>query len=165
VVLVGLGTLPPRILGEVAAGLKEALGLAWRHGPSLDRPAYAFNEARGQYHAPAILRRLSALRSGRALVLGLLDGDLFLPEDGEFVLGDADRAAGAAVLGLARLAGEPSALRRRAKVQALQSLGHVLGLPVCPDHRCAMYPARDASDADRKGPGLCGSCRTALGLP
>jgi predicted Zn-dependent protease len=27
-----------------------------------------------------------------------------------------------------------------------------------------MFFSRDAADADRKGPGLCGSCRAALGL-
>jgi archaemetzincin len=167
VTLVALGTLPPRLLGEVAAGLSQALGLAHRPGPPLDRPSYAFNEARRQYHAPAILRRLAALRpaGGRGVALGILDGDLFLPDDGEYVLEDADRDGGAGVLGLARLAGEPAAVRRRAQAMAVQVLGHLLGLPACSDHRCAMFPARDAGDADRKGPGLCAGCRAALGLP
>ncbi len=167
VTLVGLGTLPPRLLAEVGAGLKQALGLALRPGPPLDRPAYAFNEARRQHHAPAILRRLAALRpaGGRGVVLGVLDGDLFLPEDGEYVLGDADRDAGAGVMGLSRLAGEPAELRRRAQVQAVQVVGQVLGLPACTDHRCALFVAHDLADVDRKGPGLCAGCRAALGLP
>lgn len=166
VLVVGLGDLPPRLLPEVAAGLKGAFGLGWRAGPSLDRPAYAFNEARRQYHAPAILRRLAGLRSApRAPVLGILDGDLFLPDDGEFVLGDADRAAGAAVVALGRLSGEPAALRRRAQVEAVHAVGHVLGLSECSDGKCAMSPSRDAGDADRKRPALCATCRGALGLP
>jgi archaemetzincin len=166
VILLGLGALPPRLLGEVAAGLSKAYRLSWRPGPPLHRPTYAFNETRSQYNAPAILRRLAALRppGSRGLALGLLDGDLFLPEEGEFVLVDADRASGAAVLGLSRLAGDPAVLRRRAQVQAVQALGHVLGLPGCVDHRCAMYPAHDAADADRKETGLCAACRASLGL-
>jgi archaemetzincin len=166
VVVVSLGDLPPRLLAEVAAGLKPLLGLGWRPGPPLDRPAYAFNEARRQLHAPAILRRLAGLRPGSgAPVLGLVQGDLFLPDDGDFVLFDADRDSGAALVGLARLGAEPVALRRRAQVEAVHALGHVLGLATCLDGRCAMYPSRDAADADRKGPGLCASCRAALGLP
>jgi len=166
VLVVGLGDLPPRLAPEVAAGVKAALGLGWRPGPSLDRPAYAFNEARRQYHAPAILRRLGALRSApRVPVLGLLEGDLFLPDDGEFVLADADREAGAAVVALGRLGVEPGAVRRRVQVEAVHGLGHVLGLSTCGDGKCAMSPSRDAADSDRKGPGLCASCRAALGLP
>jgi archaemetzincin len=166
VLLVGLGDLPPRLLPEVAAGVKAVFGLGWRAGPSLDRPAYAFNEVRRQYNAPAILRRLSALRSAPGVpVLGLLDGDLFLPDDAEFILADADRDAGAAVVALGRLRGDPPAARRRVQVEAVHALGHVLGLSPCSDGKCAMFPSRDAADSDRKGAGLCASCRAALGLP
>ncbi len=165
VLVVALGDLPPRRHADVGAGLKAALGRGWRPGPGLDRPAYAFNESRRQYHAPAILRRLAPLRPGpRAPVLGVVQGDLFLPDDGEFVFSDADRDAGAAVVAIGRLGDEPG-LRRRVQVEAVHALGHVLGLATCNDARCAMYPSRDTSDSDRKGPGLCASCRSALGLP
>jgi archaemetzincin len=165
VLVVALGDLPPRLLPDVAGGLKEALGLGWRAGPSLDRPTYAFNASRGQYHGPAVLRRLSALRaSPRQPVLGIVDGDLFLPDDGEFVLCDADRDAGAALVALDRLGEEPAALRRRARVEAVHVIGHVLGLALCGDGRCAMSPSRDPGDLDRRGPLLCTSCRAALGF-
>jgi archaemetzincin len=165
VVLVALGTLPPRVLTELAHGLRDALGTSWYPGPLLDRPAYAFNEARRQYHAHAILRRLRTLRGGApAPLLGVCDADLFIPEDGEYVIAEADRDAGVAVLSLARLAGEPEALRRRARVEGLSVLGRLLGLSSCHDFRCAMFASIDAHDADRKGPGLCASCRGALGV-
>lgn len=165
VLVVGLGDLPPRLLPDVAGGLREVLGLGWRSGPSLDRPTYAFNATRGQYHAPAVLRRLSALRSSpRQPVLGIVDGDLFLPDDGEYVLCDADRDSGAALVALGRLGDDPAAVRRRAQVEAVHALGHVLGLALCGDGRCAMSPSRDPGESDRKGPRLCASCRAALGL-
>ena len=165
-IVVPLGTLPPRILGEVAAGVAGALGVRWKPGPPLDRPSYAFNETRRQFHAPAILRRLAALREGSSnAVLGLVQGDLFLPEDGEYVLGDVDRGSGAALVGLGRLGLEPPALLRRALVEALHVMGSVLGLSSCLDYRCAMFPARDIGDVDRKSPGFCVHCRAALGLP
>jgi archaemetzincin len=97
--------------------------------------------------------------------VGLLDGDLFLPDDGEYVLGDADRGSGTAVLALTRLAGEPTAFRHRVLVETLGALGHLLGLASCLDYRCALFASRDAADADRKSPGFCASCRAALGLP
>jgi archaemetzincin len=165
-IAVALGALPPRILGEVAGGIAGTLGVRWRPGPPLDRPAYAFNESRRQYHAPAILRRLGALReSSSAAVLGLVHGDLFLPDDGDYVLSDLDRGTGVAVVGLGRLGADPVALRRRAQVESLHALGSVVGLSSCLDCRCAMFPARDVADIDRKGGGFCVHCRAALGLP
>ena len=164
--VVELGALPPRLLSEIAEAVAGALGVSWRAGPALDRPAYAFNESRGQFHAPAILRRLAALRESPATaVLGILRGDLFLPDDAEYVLCDVDRGAGAAVVGLGRLGPDPAILRRRAQIEALHGLGSVLGLSSCLDYRCAMFQARDVDDVDRKTPGFCSHCRAALGLP
>ncbi len=166
VIAVGLGVLPPRLLGEVLGDLTRALGVRWRPGPPLDRPAYAFNESRHQFHAPAILRRLAVLRaSSTNAVMGLVQGDLFLPEDGDFVLSDVDRGTGTAVVGLARLGTDPDAVRRRAQIEALHAMGSLLGLSSCLDYRCAMFPARDVADVDRKDAAFCVHCRAARGMP
>jgi archaemetzincin len=163
VVIVALGTVQPRLVAAAAEALRE-LEVAARMGPSLDRPQYAFNKDRRQYHATSILRRLSSFRQREAPVVGILEVDLFLP-DAAYVIGDADRDAGAAVFSLSRLShGEPEAVRRRAQVETVHAAGHLLGLSQCTDFRCAMFFSRDAADADRKGPGLCASCRSALGL-
>jgi archaemetzincin len=163
VVLVALGGVGPRLLAEAGAALREVLGLSPKAGPSLDTPKYAFNKERGQYHAPAIVRRLASFGTGGAPVLGLVDVDLFLPE-APYVLGEADRDAGAAVFSVARLsAGEPEQLRHRIQVEAVHAAGHLLGLSHCGDARCAMFLARDAADTDRKAARLCGACRGALG--
>jgi archaemetzincin len=163
IVLVALGSVPPRLVHAAAEALKE-LEVAARTGPSLDRPQYAFNKDRGQYHATSIVRRLSGLAQRTAPVVGVLDVDLFLP-DAPYVLGEADRDAGAAVFSLARLShGDPDTVRRRTMVETVHAAGHLLGLSHCTDFRCAMFLSRDAADADRKGPGLCASCRAALGL-
>jgi archaemetzincin len=166
VLLLALGNVPARIVVDAAGAVAQVLGLAAKTGPSLDQPAYAFNKARGQYHAPAVLRRLSSLRAGAggAPVVGIVDVDLFLP-DAAYVLGDADRDAGAAVLSTSRLAaGDTAVIRRRAGVETVHAVGHLLGLSHCLDYRCAMFLSRDAADSDRKGPGLCAGCRAALGL-
>jgi archaemetzincin len=150
-----------------AAGeaVQETLEIASKLGPSLDKPQYAFNKDRGQYHATSILRRLASLRPQAGPVVGIVDVDLFLP-DAPYVIGDADRDAGAAVFSLSRLShADPERVKRRLQVETVHGAGHLLGLSHCSDFRCAMFFSRDAADADRKGPGLCSSCRTALGLP
>ncbi|BDG03522.1 archaemetzincin [Anaeromyxobacter oryzae] len=166
ILLVGLGALPPRVLAEAGQALRDVLAVSPRAGPSLDRPEYAFNKDRAQYHTPAILRRLSSLRGGAggAPVVGIAEVDLFLP-DARFVIGDADRDAGSAIFSLFRL-GSPDVpvIRRRAQVEAVHAAGHLLGLSHCSDFRCAMFLSEDAADSDRKGPGLCAACRAALGL-
>ncbi|HEX9051836.1 MAG TPA: archaemetzincin [Anaeromyxobacter sp.] len=149
-----------------AAGdaLRETLEISSKLGPSLDRPQYAFNKDRGQYHATSILRRLASLRPHGIPVVGIVDVDLFLP-DAPYVIADADRDAGAAVFSLSRLShADPDRVRKRLQVETVHGAGHLLGLSHCGDFRCAMFFSRDAADADRKGPGLCPSCRAALGL-
>jgi archaemetzincin len=162
-VLVGIGGVDPRLLDGVRAALGEILHLEAASVPALQRPQYAFNEARRQYHTAAILRRLSTLRPGTP-VLGLADVDLFLP-DAPYVLGDADRDAGTALVSIARLdSRDRERLMGRAKVEAIHEAGHLLGLGHCMDFRCAMFLVKEAAEVDRKGPGLCNGCRNALGL-
>jgi archaemetzincin len=164
VLLVTLGSVAPRYVTAASEAVHEVLDMRSRPGPALDRPQYAFNKDRGQYHATSILRRLSTFRTRDAQVVGLLDVDLFLP-DAAYVIGDADRDACAAIFSLHRLShAEPDAIRRRARAESVHAVGHLLGLSHCTDFRCAMFFSRDAADVDRKGPGLCGSCRAALGL-
>jgi archaemetzincin len=154
------------VLADASAALRDVLDLVTKNGPSLDQPKYAFNESRGQYHTTAILRRLSSLRGpSGSPVVGIVDVDLFLP-DAPYVIADADRDAGAAVFSTTRLShGDPQQLRRRMQVESVHAAGHLLGLAHCPDFRCAMFLSRDAADSDRKGPGLCASCRAAIGAP
>jgi archaemetzincin len=164
VLLVALGTVSPKLVHAAGEALRDTLEMGAKIAPSLDRPQYAFNKDRGQYHATSILRRLASLRTQAVPVVGVLDVDLFLP-DAPYVIGDADRDAGAAVFSLARLShADPDKVKRRAQVETVHGAGHLLGLSHCTDFRCAMFFSRDAADSDRKGPGLCASCRAALGL-
>ncbi len=164
VLLVAFGGVAHRLVQAAGEALRDTLEIASKAGPSLDRPQYAFNKDRAQYHATSILRRLATLGGNGVPVVGIADVDLFLP-DAPYVIGDADRDAGAAVFSLARLShADPEKVRRRLQVESVHGAGHLLGLSHCTDFRCAMFFSRDAADADRKGPGLCASCRAALGL-
>jgi archaemetzincin len=170
VLVVGLGGVARELVADAGRELARVYAVGAALAPAQERPAYALNESRGQYHAASILRRLSLLRHGEVPVVGVTDVDLFVP-DAPFVFGDADRGANAAVVSVARLAHgadgkdvPPDRLKRRVLVEAVHEMGTLLGLSQCVDSRCAMYPSHRPSDADRKGPGLCGQCRGALGL-
>ncbi len=171
--VVALGPIARPLLADVGAALQAAFGPPADVGPGQDRPQYAFNKDRNQYHSSAVLRRLAHLPARQVAVpiLGVADVDLFVP-DAPFVFGEADRDAMAAVVSLARLKSsadgrpvDPERLRRRVQVEAVHELGHLLGLSHCSDFRCAMFLSHTAADADRKALGLCALCRAALGLP
>jgi len=163
--LVSVGSVPPSLSKDLEEPLSTHLGLGVVGSKvALQRPDYAFNKDRGQYHCNAIMRRLaSLLEPSHTLVLGVTDVDLFVP-DSAFVLGEADRESRSAVLSLSRL--RPGAhgeqLRRRAQVEAVHQAGHLLGLSFCEDSRCVMYFAQSAQDCDRKQLGLCNTCRNEL---
>jgi archaemetzincin len=170
-VVVGLGPLQRQLIADVGAALTAVFGPPVVAGPAQQRPVYAFNKDRNQYHSAAVLRRLAQLRGEQdAPILGVTDVDLFIP-DAPFVFGEADRDAGVAVVSCLRLThgpdgrpADPDRLRRRVQVEAVHELGHLLGLSHCQDAHCAMFLSHKPSDSDRKGPGLCASCRGALGL-
>jgi archaemetzincin len=166
VMLVAIGGANAGVLHEAAVGVHNVFALHCRAGPHVDTPKYAFNKERGQYHTSAILRKLASLRPRdvEVPVVGIADVDLFVP-DAPYVFGDTDRDAQAALYSVLRLQhSDAERVKRRIRVEAVHAVGHLLGLSHCPDARCAMFLSRDSADADRKGPGLCTTCRSALGL-
>jgi archaemetzincin len=170
--LIALGQVPRALLGDIGTALTQIYGPPVVLAPAQQRPDYAFNKDRNQYHSTAVLRRLSQLRVDAAAVpiLGVTDVDLFVP-DAPFVFGEADRDARSAVVSFHRLAhgpdgkaAEPERLKHRVQVEGVHEIGHLLGLAHCQDVHCAMFLSHKPSDCDRKGLGLCGACRGALGL-
>jgi archaemetzincin len=170
--VVALGPLPRAFLRDIGSAITHVYETHAQLGPPQQRPDYAFNKDRNQYHSAAILRRLGQLRGDPAAppVLGITEVDIFVP-DAPFVFGEADRDSRTAVVSLSRLAhgpdGKPAEterLKRRAQVESVHEYGHLVGLSHCQDPRCAMFLSHKPSDSDRKGPGLCSACRSALGL-
>jgi archaemetzincin len=172
VLLAAVGALPQGLIAEVGRALQEVFGAAASPIPAQVRPDFAFNKDRRQYHSTAVLRRLDATRprGDAAPVLGVVDLDLFVP-DQPFVFCESDRDAGSAIVSIFRLKGNdghpvpPDRVAHRVRAEAIHAFGHLLGLSHCNDARCAMYLSHTPADSDRKGDGLCGNCRAAVGRP
>ena len=162
--LVGQG--PKNMLRDVAQAITEAFKIPGVSGAPLTHPQYALNPQRSQYHATAILRRLSAqLLPEQFGILGVCDVDLFTPE-AEFVYGEADRELKAALISLHRLkvgaGNNPALLTRRAQTEAVHEVGYLLGLSHCEETHCVMFLSRSTADTDRKGLQLCNDCKHEL---
>jgi len=162
--LVTIGNVPRAILREMAQPIMNTLRVQSLSGPPLTHPQYALNPPRQQFHATAILRRLSSqLQPSQLGIVGVCDVDLFTP-DAEYVYVEADRESKCALISIARLKTgvPPEILVRRAQAESVDAVGQLLGLSHCDDPHCAMFPSRSPQDSDRKGTQLCNDCRHEL---
>jgi archaemetzincin len=114
----------------------------------------------------AELERLAGEDGGP--VVGIAGRDLAIPIF-TFVFGRARLGGRAALVSLERLRpefhGEPpdsSLTTRRLIAEILHELGHVAGLPHCPDASCLMYFASSVERIDLRGLAFCANCAPAL---
>lgn len=161
--MVTIGNVSAAFIKDLEEPIVQILGTGVFMGKTqLQRPQYAFNKDRNQYHCNAIMRRLQTVKDpGAMMVLGVTDVDLFVP-DSQFVFGEADRESHAAVFSMFRLQGDVDSLKRRAQGEALHQAGHLVGLSYCEDVRCIMFFASSVADVDRRNLGLCNNCRNEL---
>ncbi|HEX7118445.1 MAG TPA: archaemetzincin family Zn-dependent metalloprotease [Longimicrobiales bacterium] len=163
--LVPIGPLDDGGLDPLAAELASRFGVPVLRGQPLALRSEWCDASRGQLQADAILDALIARRSDDEWLLGVVDGDLFIPGL-NFIFGQATVGGCCAVIGLARLREtfygrpEPDAerFRRRTLIEAVHELGHVAGLDHCPEPSCVMHFSETIEDTDRKGPDFCPRC-------
>jgi archaemetzincin len=153
------------IAGCLAAELEAEVRVApgrWDAGP-------AYNEARKQYSAPALLKMLLEKSGARGedRLLGVTRRDLYIPML-SFVYGQAQLDGRAAVISLARLepefyglAANGALVAERAAKEALHETGHTLGLVHCGDASCAMALSTNLRQLDLKRAALCAACGRA----
>ena len=173
IVLLPIGDTDPAVVGRVAARVGEALNVDVGVGQPQPLPEGAFDQRRGQFRSSFFLESLARLRRSfpgrrRPYLLGVAEADLFVPRL-NFIFGEADHAAGVAVISLARLRPQfygrppdPRLLEDRAFKEAIHEIGHVYGLLHCRDPRCIMHFSNTIEDTDRKGPGFCPDCEGQL---
>ncbi len=139
---------------------------------------------RGQHRAAELLAglRARAATSGVSKLVGastggnpvpapnpdatvfVTDADIFLPNtDGVFAHVAAASKSG--VISVRRLReafyrrkADPGRQRTRLVKELLKTIGHLSGLPECPDPGCVLGPAQVLPDIDRKGERYCPKC-------
>lgn len=138
-------------------------------GKSLPIPAETFNPERQQYRSTVFLDHLqSEFQSDHNMHLAVTDLDLYVP-DLDFVFGEASPATWTAIFSTARLDPlfyhEPKNLQmltRRAMIEAVHEMGHVLGLQHCSNPRCVMWFSNQLEETDRKGTHFCSQHRAQV---
>lgn len=163
IVPVGGACVPPWLAPE----LSRRLGARVRAGEPLALCGEWVDEDRGQVHSSAVVDALidrateQVAEPERQWLLGVAESDLYAA-DRNFVFGEATVGGCCAVISLARLRAEgghdPSLYRRRVLTEAVHELGHVAGLPHCPDPACVMCASETLRDTDRKGCEPCQAC-------
>ncbi|HHM23906.1 MAG TPA: hypothetical protein ENJ23_02600 [Bacteroidetes bacterium] len=155
-----------RWLGEE---LSRMLPLVVQLGPVLAVPPKSYRPSRGQYQAEEILQGvLGQVQAPRDYLLAVADVDLFVPGL-NFVFGLADIRHRAAIISLVRLRQEFYGLkpdrnlfRQRTLKEAVHELGHLFGLPHCPNPLCVMHFSNSLSDTDRKSAHFCAQCQKRI---
>ncbi len=159
--VVPLGTVAPAELERLGAGLRERLPLEVFIEDALPLPEWCAPRLESGDLLDLLAARHDA--SGADWTLGVAEAELVAPQRA-FVFGEAEVTGRCAVIGIEplRRGVENEVAVRRTVAEAVHELGHVAGLPHCPDQECAMYPSVNVEDTDRKGADYCDCCADAL---
>jgi archaemetzincin len=167
--IVPLGKIDDFVLKNLQKNLAEVFQAKVSVGEEGDLPEDAFDARRKQYLSLPILLRLTESRKQEGQkILGVMDEDVYTPGL-NFIFGQADSAAGVALISLKRLRqsfyGIPekeSLFFERTLKEAVHEIGHLLNLGHCSDPRCVMHFSNSLADTDRKGYTLCPACQKRL---
>ena len=144
----------------------KAFGLPCLISPALRLPPQTFDPQRNQYYATAILKKvLKHLPKNALKILAITPVDLFIPIM-KFIFGEAQFEGRAALFSTYRLRPEfygcdpdRRLLLGRSTKEAVHELGHTFGLTHCFNPECVMHSSSLVQETDRKGAGLCPTCR------
>ncbi len=165
--LLAMGRVPEMALKIVSAHIYGYLNLSTCCLPALALPQECLDKKRLQYDAARIIQYLEGQSfPGCSKIIGLVEGDLFLPIF-THVFGEAQQGGTHAVISLARLQYRENGCRspdsefyeRTAKV-ALHELGHLFNLFHCDDSQCLMHFSGTIETLDAIALNYCPYCRS-----
>ena len=144
--------------------LREIFGVEVSYTVEESIPAHSYSSTREQFAGEPFLEKLYILRNGpKEIMLGITKEDLYAPGL-NFIFGLAS-PAGVCVISLKRLDNRFWGLPKndelyfkRVLTEAVHEIGHVLGLPHCPDVHCVMHFSNSLADTDEKGYHFCAKC-------
>jgi archaemetzincin len=167
--LVRVGALPQPLLRELALRVSERLSLPCRVAGALPDPPLLLG--REQIDADATLAELEGLpREPGTVLAGATAMDM-----GSAIFthhfGRARKGGHALLVSLARLSPayyglpeEKDVTLRRATLEMIHELGHLVGLGHCDDYRCVMRFAPTVDRIDNRGTTFCASCAQSVAL-
>ena len=163
--------LESRLIRTLCGDLARYLAGEVRIASRVLDPSPAFDPARGQYSAIAILSALLDPPPGPGVRrIAVASVDLFLPVF-THVFGSAQLDGPVGVTSVRRLrpefSGGPSdagCLRERVFKEVLHELGHTFGLRHCRVPWCAMAASTLPEQIDLKDPGYCPKCGQSVGV-
>ncbi len=164
-----IGDIDNNILEELQARLNQTFGCPVETTSEAIELEQAYDSKRRQYLASKLLAKLkkSGVAKGEK-VLAIVDVDLYAPEL-KFIFGQAETAAGVAIISLCRLSQEyyelppdEALFLDRATKEAVHELGHTFGLEHCQNNKCVMHFSNSLSDTDWKQAAFCSQCRPKL---
>lgn len=168
IVVQPLGPVEAERLAVVRQGLEEAFGVTVEVRESRPLPKSAWYAPRGRYRAEKLLDHLAEQAAGNPVVIGITGKDISTTKGehvdwGIFGLGEVDGQV--CVVSTFRLgargAGEKM-LRERLRKVAIHEVGHVTGLPHCPEDGCVMQDAEGSIDTvDGESGRFCDPCKAA----
>ena len=155
--------------GRAREVVEETFGLPVEWLTSEPVPPAAYDTARGQFRAAALLQAACPRKRGPLqTLLAYTEEDAYEPGL-NFVFGLASPALHCALVATVRLDDcfygleeDEANTAYRILVETNHELGHTFGLEHCPYPGCVMHFSNTLADTDRKGYRFCPRCRAKL---
>ena len=156
----------PYLIQKLSRVLKEIFKIEVIYKGSIPIPKNAYNAFRNQYLADTLLESLIYFReTPNDAVLEITKEDLYA-QNLNFVFGIASAYYKSAIISTKRLHNSfynlpqnEEIYLKRVYTEAVHEMGHVLGLPHCPNPNCVMFFSNSILDTDKKGYYFCPSCK------
>jgi archaemetzincin len=162
-----LGGVKAERIEVVKRGLEEAFGVKVVLLGNRPLSKSAWYAPRSRYRADNLLEHLKEISPAKhPVVIGITEKDISTTKDehvdwGIFGLGEVDgRACVVSTFRLGARGADEAKLRERLRKVAIHEVGHVTGLPHCPQAGCVMQDAEASIETvDRESGAFCEPCK------